>query len=599
MTEDLHEPLSLYRDSLRELHAQNSAAFFDKLVAKSQVDAAANGATVAQIRGLEFESQGKNRSKKWLQTALTLLYVIVALSFPMLVAYVVLRVMNSPPTFTPLPPIWGIATAVIIALALPLISKLRNNLKRIEETIADLTKRCRERLAIAWQQMTPLNKLYQWTTFTELLTQSVPRLKFDPYFSLNRLKELVENYGWRESTDANRSAIFVHSGTIIGNPFILAETLDFEMINKTYTGYKHISWREQTTDSDGKTRWVTRHQTLSATVTKPAPSHTKHKFLIYGSEAAPNLTFSRTPTDLSGLKDTMLNRWRKNRAIKKLEKLSRNLDDDSDYTIMANRKFEMLFNTVNRNNEVEFRLLFTPLAQTQMINLLEDQQIGFGDDFDFIKNKKINIITPRHLMEIDISNDPENFFNYDLQAARLNFLRYSNRFFRSLYFTFAPLLTIPLYQQHRSHATIYREVYGRRSAPWEHEALANYYGDDHFKHPDSITPNILKTTVLSTSDESTNIRVTAYGFKGRERTDYISTYGGDGRMHEVAVPWIEYSSVHRSTNLHLCEAVTPSDVDHPAATLPDELIAKTLARWQIPASAINLRRSILSYIDKQ
>ena len=64
---------------------------------------------------------------------------------------------------------------------------------------------------------------------------------------------------------------------------------------------------------------------------------------------------------------------------------------------MGNSEFEVLFGATNRNNEVQFRLLFTPLAQKQLLGLMKDKEIAFGDDFNFIKRNKINIIIPDHL----------------------------------------------------------------------------------------------------------------------------------------------------------------------------------------------------------
>ena len=39
----------------------------------------------------------------------------------------------------------------------------------------------------------------------------------------------------------------------------------------------------------------------------------------------------------------------------------------------------------------------------------------------------------------------------------------------------------------------------------------------------------------------------AHGFKGIERVDYISKTGGDGRVHQIPVHWIEYVPVTKIT----------------------------------------------------
>ena len=60
-------------------------------------------------------------------------------------------------------------------------------------------------------------------------------------------------------------------------------------------------------------------------------------------------------------------------------------DDDpsTNFTEMGNAKFDALFGAVDRNNEVEFRVLFTPLAQKNMLDLLTDKN-HYGDDFYFL-----------------------------------------------------------------------------------------------------------------------------------------------------------------------------------------------------------------------
>ena len=101
---------------------------------------------------------------------------------------------------------------------------------------------------------------------------------------------------------------------------------------------------------------------------------------------------------------------------------------------------------------------------------------------------------------------------------------------------------------------------GRPSAFWEHEAIANYYGDDHFKHPSCITQNILKTRVVQRKDGECTVAVTAHGYEGVTRVDHESVLGGDGAWHDVPVEWIEYLPVEQTSNMYLSEKAAPSDV---------------------------------------
>ncbi|HOE61747.1 MAG TPA: hypothetical protein P5125_01390 [Kiritimatiellia bacterium] len=602
MIEDVYEPLALYRDRFKAEHADNTAAFFERLVERSGVDENANAATVAEIRTLDAQLAAADSSRSNWKTLRMLLVIIVVAGVIGLILFIL-------PIFSPdiEPPIrvgglWAAACAAVAAGGIALIAaKLNPALRLLDERLRLLTEYREAKMTEALAQLAPLNRLYDWGMIAKLIQQTVPRLALDPYFSRARLDELHRSFGWDDSFNRDRSVLFAQSGEINGNPFVLAETLDFHMGAKTYHGSITISWqeRESYTDSEGRTRtrWVTRTETLHASVDKPAPEYSREKFLIYGNEAAPDLTFSRNPSNLSNAGDGFFSRWRMRRAVAKLEAFSRNLDDEYGYTIVSNRQFAALFHAIDRNDEVQFRLLFTPLAQQQMLNLLRDRTVGFGDNFTFVKDRMINLVRPAHLATTDITAAPSLFHHYDLAAAREFFNTYSNAYFRALYFALAPVLTIPLYQQHRSHADIYASVLGKTASFWEHEAIANFHGQHAFGHHEAITENLLKTQAVRTDDGYTDVVVTAHGFRGEHRVDYVSKFGGDGRWHKVPVKWIEYIPVQRTSTLTIRETdgLTLQDYEEQSQTSPDW--QTFFRKYQIEPKHVSFRRSIVSFVS--
>ena len=80
----------------------------------------------------------------------------------------------------------------------------------------------------AWDMMAPLNKLYDWDVFNRMMTQTVPRLEFDPYFTNQRLADLVNSYGWDENFSKERSVVYSHSGL---TPVIIAKHFTQVYIN--------------------------------------------------------------------------------------------------------------------------------------------------------------------------------------------------------------------------------------------------------------------------------------------------------------------------------------------------------------------------------
>ena len=247
-------------------------------------------------------------------------------------------------------------------------------------------------------------------------------------------------------------------------------------------------------------------------------------------------------------------------VIDDLEKKSRDLSDP--FTIMDNRAFDACFSATDRNNEQQFRLLFTPLAQQEMLKLLRDKEQGYGDDFRFVKDGMVNVLSSDHLDRMDISGSPELFKNYDLEGARCDFNRYCNDFFRCFYFSFAPLFAIPLYQQHRNYLDIYQKVIDEgEPSSYEHETFANALGEERFRPANAATRCILKTRVLARDGNVEYLAVSAHAFRGEERVEYVSKLGGDGKWHNVPVPWTEYLPISRDSRMKLCSAGTSDHLE--------------------------------------
>ena len=549
MIEDVYEPLARYRDEFRQKFSTLTREKFKELTQKSNVDVRANRALVSEIKNLQRQADSASSKKTgygWL------------MAFGFIGAAVTLVVSIVSCDSETAARVWwfvGIVVGVILGCGMiPLYNAAA-------ELLASLQSKIASKKTIAWKQMEPLNRLYTWDIPVKLIEATVPKLAFDPYFTADRLAALRSQFGWDDSFNDGKSIIFAQSGVINGNPFVFGHYLDMEWGEKTYEGTKEISWTEWVEGMDGKRRRVRRHETLHAYVTKPIPVYKEQKILVYGNDAAPNLSFSRQPSGLTGKDGELWSSIRKKWRLSRLKAYSRNLDDDSNFTLMNNHEFETWFHAKDRDNEVEFRLLFTPVAQTQMLNLMKDTKDGYGDDFTFVKLKKVNVLFSKHLAEASIDTDPSLFYNWDYDAAAAFFSSFNERYFKDAYFSLAPLLCIPLYQQMRTQEDIWKGILdGRRSSFWEHESVANYYGEDKFAHPSCITRSLLKTEVAQQGNGESTISVTAYGYRGEERIDYEEVYGGDGKWHEVAVPWTEYLPVQKTSNMYLCEGDAPSDM---------------------------------------
>nr|WP_320051241.1 hypothetical protein [uncultured Desulfuromonas sp.] len=578
MAVDILDPVDLYRTVLKEAHARNVSEFFEDLVRRSGVDERTNVKTVAEVRILEVQIKKGISSSRWWRILRGTIVLAAFICSIMAFAHRADRVIA-------IGSVVGALTGIVLTRW-----QLNPRIGSINEHIANLKAQLDERLQEAWKQVAPLNQLYHWGMFAELVRQTVPRIELDPYFSNGRLNELRNSFGWTDLFNQDSSLMFSHSGELNGNPLIIGRKLNHRLGTKTYTGTLTIHWTETEKDTDGRSRTVSKSETLRATVDKPFPVFLEDAFVIYGNEAAPNLSFTREPSDLSGLDDGIINDWLKAWATKKLEAKSRSMK--SGFTIMSNSEFDTLFGATDRDHEVQFRLLFTALAQQEIVKLLKDKTVGYGDDFAFTKAKMINLVRPFHMGDTDISSDPTKFHAYELEYARKIFNEYQNDLFKSVFFGIAPLLTIPLYQQHRSHADIYRDVYERSSSFWEHESIANYFGENRFQHPKCITRSILKTHVKSHSDGMHVVRVSASGYSSINRVDYVSVLGGDGTYHRVPVKWVQYIGVsHDSEMVLLDRAHFGASAESPTT---DDDWQEAFQRYGVDPKQAVLRRSIIA-----
>lgn len=537
MEETVYDPLERYKSVYRDEFRKNAQSAFDELAAKAKIDKEANKLLCEQIAQ---SSETRNELSASLSRYSAVRVACWILAIALFLAWALCE--------HPMAPFALLLFPIAICANLFLFNK---KIRTLREKIGKLDEEIRRKKDEAWKQMEPLNALFDWDIPARLFEKTVPKIHFDGFFTESRIGELVNDFGYDGSLNENASVLFSQSGEINGNPFVVANMKTFEMGEKTYTGYKTIHWTETVTGFDGKRHRVVRSQTLSASIARPCPFYGKRAFVLYGNDAAPNLAFTRKPSNL--VDDGFLQDFRRKRKLRKLEKFSRNLKDESQYTLMGNREFETLFETMDRNDEVEYRLLFTALAQKQMLSLIREKTEAYGDDFSFFKSRKINVVVPGHLNDFDMDTNPERFARYSYEESRNNFLGINREYFRAVYFSLAPLLCIPLYQQIRSQKEIYKGK-SPRSSFWEWESIANFYGIEAFRHPGCVTDCILKTREETDKGGSRRIAVTAHGFSGTNRIEYVPVFGGDGRTHGVPVPWVEYEPVSKTSSIVIEES---------------------------------------------
>ena len=548
MDDKILEPLKYYNEELKQKHLDNAIKYFDHLVKTSGIDVNKNKELMTKLdkdNGI-WEKVKKSITAKIYLMVLLIIGILLAVAVLVVMIYFLVNNTINRAISIPL-----IVVAVILGIIFFFIIKnsILKKINLLKNQQLNIQKNINATINEANGQMQPLNSLYDWNIVSEIVNETVPLIKLDRYFNMDRYLDMVEKYGLLDNTNNDSSIVFVQSGSILGNPFLICKELNQLWINKVYSNSITIHWTERVT-RNGRTQIITRSQVLTASITKPAPSYQYQTYLIYANDAAPDLEFSRKPMVSKDMDDGDIEKFVKKR-VNDLDDLAKEaLEKGGNYTRLGNDEFEALFGGEDRNHEVQYRLLFTPLAQKNEINLLLDK-VNYGDDFQFLKRKKLNYIYSYHSQEFDYNLNPINFYNYNLEKAKNFFIDYNVRYFKSLYFDLLPLISIPLYQVHKSIDYIYGRNFKSNIPSFEHECIANGLDHNLLKPDDSITNIILKTNFIEKNGTSDKIKVTAYAFAGINHQEIVTMMGNDGRSHAIPVNWIEYVPVSKDSYMEI------------------------------------------------
>ena len=502
MNHIIYNPLEEYEKTFQSLHGEQTRQFFDRLVQQSGVDVAQNRETV-RLYGEHQEYLAKlNKKLKWRR-------------------------------------FWRVLMCITIVLIPVVIWVLNPKMRALKATIEEADKHVNDLLEQAHQQMLPLNRLFTDRDALQLIEDTLPLMRFEPFFSVQQEEDMRVNYDFGEQDDAEQSTTDMLAGHYNDNPFLFENKVVHTMGTQTYHGSKTIYWTETYTDSDGKRQTRQRSETLHASVTKPKPYYNSRVVLNYCAQGGPELSFTRDAEHLEQKSDRALERHIK-RGEKKLKKMTdKAIKSDSDFMSMSNSEFEVLFDALDRTNEVQFRTLFTPLAQTNLVALIRSKT-GYGDDFQFLKHKRTNRILSDHSQGRGINLLPSDYISHSFDTIQENFIEKNAEFFRAVYFDFAPLLAIPLYQERPVHSLKPIPDSAQTYSLKESEALANAAHSHYVVHPDTKTQAILKSAFIRSADKVDEICVTAYSYDIEKRVEYVSVHGGDGHWHDVPVEWDLY-----------------------------------------------------------
>lgn len=578
--EDLINPLEYYNSYLKDKVNDAACKYFDNLVTITNTDKDANKTTCDKYYKKEEELNTINdliNSKKGLKGFLIFLSVLLFVLAFTIGILLFKNIFSYPELHIGFILLFIAIGLVILLVFVNRITEYINEQEKIRDEIINVMKTLKDE---AYHQLIEINTSYDDNCANEIINSCIDLIKFDRSFKPEKLCKLKYQYGFMENTDKDTSTLSLQSGEILGNPFLLYKQLHTFMGSQTYTGSITISWQEQERDNEGHTHYVTKMETLYASITRPKPFYTTSTHLVYGNDAAPNLSFSRTASKANEMDEKDFEKLER-KFDKKLDKMvQKDIDpsDGSQFTRLANAEFEGLFNALNRDNELEFRLLFTPIAQNNELKLIKSK-VPYGDDFSFVKNHKLNFITSSHSQIFNYDCNPSLFIGFDLEKSRTKFIAYINNYLKGFYFDLAPLLCIPLYQQTKTRDYIYNNDYPSNITSLEHEVIANAFNDNLLKPMNCDTDIINKVKFNGKAGNIDDLTVKSTGYETFDEVEYVSEMGGDGHMHSIPVHWTRYeqvSTIHKiqgvNTNMSRKEYYSNNTTDNSSIIIKKGLL---------------------------
>ncbi len=230
---------------------------------------------------------------------------------------------------------------------------LTKQVKQQNETLTDLNKEFERYHSLLNEQ---LKDFYSYFSSKKIYDNVLNKCCEDFYFEKNI--NLQNNSTWDEllvdfPINKERSVVNLITGQIFNHPFLLFKRKAQEWIDVPYSSSASISYR----DSNGHMQT----EIVTATVLWPYPVYNINNFFAFKSNVAPKLEFENQ------------NRLKNTHKIKSFYK-------NTNSSHMDNEEFDVLF-PCERNDEVQFRLLFTVLTQEKFVKLLSE-----NDFFKMFKN---------------------------------------------------------------------------------------------------------------------------------------------------------------------------------------------------------------------
>ncbi|MCX5775432.1 MAG: hypothetical protein NTV44_03620 [Firmicutes bacterium] len=184
-SKNIYEPLKLFDSQFREAHKKNVSDYFEALVKKSKIKEDDNVQTVKQIRVKEAEvgAADKECKKHRARRGFFIFLIVVLFLGAIFFVYNFVQGVVSLPSYANIL-IAIAAVGLAVFLIVNITTKLNKEIKGLDKKLADLRTVLKGLTDVAWQQMYPLNTLYDWGMTAEIIHQTIPLIEMDKFFDI-------------------------------------------------------------------------------------------------------------------------------------------------------------------------------------------------------------------------------------------------------------------------------------------------------------------------------------------------------------------------------------------------------------------------------
>ncbi|GMO15614.1 MAG: hypothetical protein Ta2E_06630 [Mycoplasmoidaceae bacterium] len=453
------------------------SASVDKLAQKikkeAKIDLTANRHNSNEIKRIEKSI----KSNKKIKSILSIFIIVVIVGIIMIK---LLTSIQDQMFFT----IIGFGAALIIGflIAVFILDKIGKKLHKSRKTLID----------IGYKQMADVNRRLHSEEIKNFINNACDDwLVLDDFLSTKNA-EIWSKY---IKFDDNTCCFCYVTGTLSSSPIHVIRTKNFKMIQKVYTGTSTVS-----VGFGANQRTVSRTETY----THPAPDYSFQNKVYFMNNSGRGLKCSVGTT------------------VKK----------DKKVTLMENNSFNKLFN-YTLNDHTQFSLLFTPLAQENMVKLNKE-----CTDFVFQKNDELTTIISSKDLNIDINTYSTHFRHYDYEQFFDNLKHKTVELLRAIYFLISPLLCIPVYQHFPWKNTLSNKKNTcLTSDQLLQTVLQSFFDKKNLVEPSTTTDFMIQTKISSKTKGLDVAEITTKSFKGVNKT--INVRG-------TTIHYIDYHPLSRS-----------------------------------------------------